>query len=122
MIWEIHKIFAQRINNIGHRCRVSLSIFYRIHFGECAKELLNLIPQSAFHNRYTIGGDIIFSKNQGIYEYKLREHKLKMPFLFEMNLLTFNAILKSFATKLSFPLRYRTAPPCSMSRHTYIPP
>uniref|UniRef100_A0A2H1VXK9 SFRICE_028522 n=1 Tax=Spodoptera frugiperda TaxID=7108 RepID=A0A2H1VXK9_SPOFR len=31
----------------------SLFVFYRIHFGECAGELHNLIPPSPFHHRTT---------------------------------------------------------------------
>ncbi|XP_038209514.1 F-box/LRR-repeat protein 6, partial [Zerene cesonia] len=38
--------------SLAHRRRVaSLSVFYRIHFGECAAELHNLIPPSPFFHR-----------------------------------------------------------------------
>ena len=43
-----------RLQSLEHRRKVaSLSVFYRIHFGECAGELHNLIPPSPFHHRTT---------------------------------------------------------------------
>lgn len=43
-----------RLQSLEHRRKVaSLSVFYRIHFGECAEELHNLIPPSPFHHRTT---------------------------------------------------------------------
>ncbi|KAF9822784.1 hypothetical protein SFRURICE_019474 [Spodoptera frugiperda] len=42
------------LQSLEHRRKVaSLSVFYRIHFGECAGELHNLIPPSPFHHRTT---------------------------------------------------------------------
>uniref|UniRef100_A0A2H1VQC3 SFRICE_024526 n=1 Tax=Spodoptera frugiperda TaxID=7108 RepID=A0A2H1VQC3_SPOFR len=43
-----------QLQSLEHRRKVaSLSVFYRIHFGECAGELHNLIPPSPFHHRTT---------------------------------------------------------------------
>ncbi|KAJ8722965.1 hypothetical protein PYW07_004145 [Mythimna separata] len=40
------------LQSLQHRRRVaSLSVFYRMHFGECAQELHELIPPSRFHHR-----------------------------------------------------------------------
>uniref|UniRef100_A0A2H1W7F5 SFRICE_013510 n=1 Tax=Spodoptera frugiperda TaxID=7108 RepID=A0A2H1W7F5_SPOFR len=43
-----------RLQSLEHRRKVaSFSVFHRIHFGECAGELHNLIPPSPFHPRTT---------------------------------------------------------------------
>ncbi|KAJ8713483.1 hypothetical protein PYW07_013853 [Mythimna separata] len=40
------------LQSLEHRRRVaSLSVFYRMHFGECARELHELIPPSPFYHR-----------------------------------------------------------------------
>ncbi|CAK1595702.1 unnamed protein product [Parnassius mnemosyne] len=40
--------------SLEHRRRIaSLSVFYRMHFGECTQELHALIPPSPFHHRTT---------------------------------------------------------------------
>ncbi|CAK1598398.1 unnamed protein product [Parnassius mnemosyne] len=42
------------LTSLDYRRKVaSLSVFYRMHFGECAQELHNLIPPSPFHHRTT---------------------------------------------------------------------
>lgn len=47
-------LVESRLQSLEHRRRVaSLSVFYRLHFGECALELHNLIPPSPFHHRTT---------------------------------------------------------------------
>ena len=47
-------LVESRLQSLEHRRRVaSLSVFYRLHFGECASELHNLIPPSPFHHRTT---------------------------------------------------------------------
>lgn len=41
-----------KLQSLDHRRRVArLSVFYRIHFGECAQELHDLIPSSTFRHR-----------------------------------------------------------------------
>lgn len=46
-----------KLQSLEHRRRVArLSVFYRIHFGECAKELHELIPPSTFRHRDTRRG------------------------------------------------------------------
>ena len=48
------KLVESKLQSLEHRRRVaSLSVFYRLHFGECATELHNLIPPSPFHHRTT---------------------------------------------------------------------
>ena len=43
-----------KLQTLEHRCRVArLLVFYRIRFGECAKELHKLIPPSTFRHRDT---------------------------------------------------------------------
>ena len=40
------------LQTLEHRCKVArLSVFYRIHFAKCAKELHDLIPQCTFRHR-----------------------------------------------------------------------
>ncbi|KAJ8703853.1 hypothetical protein PYW07_013147 [Mythimna separata] len=47
-------LVESRLQSLEHRRRVaSLSVFYRLHFEECASELHNLIPPSPFHHRTT---------------------------------------------------------------------
>lgn len=47
-------LVESKLQSLEHRRRVaSLSVFYRLHFGECASELHNLIPPSPFHHRTT---------------------------------------------------------------------
>ena len=47
-------LVASKLQSLEHRRRVaSLSVFYRLHFGECATELHELIPPSPFHHRTT---------------------------------------------------------------------
>ncbi|XP_045501382.1 uncharacterized protein LOC123698681 [Colias croceus] len=46
------KLITKSFGSLEHRRRIAcLSIFYRLHFGECASELHNLIPPSPFHYR-----------------------------------------------------------------------
>ena len=46
-----------KLQTFEHRRRVArLSVFYKIHFGECAKELHKLIPLSTFRHRDTRRG------------------------------------------------------------------
>jgi hypothetical protein len=59
-----HRLFGNdstlksKLQSLEHRRRVAcLSVFYRIHFGECAQELHNLIPPSPFHHRTTRRGE-----------------------------------------------------------------
>ena len=48
------RLVETKLLSLEHRRRVaSLSVFYRLHFGECATELHNLIPPSPFHHRTT---------------------------------------------------------------------
>ena len=48
------RLVETKLQSLEHRRRVaSLSVFYRLHFGECATELHNLIPPSPFHYRTT---------------------------------------------------------------------
>ncbi|CAH2099017.1 unnamed protein product [Euphydryas editha] len=43
-----------KLQSLDHRRRVArLSVFYRIYFGECAKELHDLIPPTTFRHRDT---------------------------------------------------------------------
>lgn len=43
-----------KLLSLEHRRKVaSLSVFYRIHFGECAMELHELVPPSPFYHRTT---------------------------------------------------------------------
>ena len=47
-------LVEKRLQSLAHRRKVAgLSVFYRMHFGECALELHNLIPPSPFHQRTT---------------------------------------------------------------------
>uniref|UniRef100_A0A2H1VCR7 SFRICE_028557 n=1 Tax=Spodoptera frugiperda TaxID=7108 RepID=A0A2H1VCR7_SPOFR len=51
---EVTEAVKTAIEKPEHRRKVaSLPVFYRIHFGECAGELHNLIPPSPFHHRTT---------------------------------------------------------------------
>lgn len=46
------QLFDSKLYSLEHRRRVaSLTVFYRLHFGECAQELHDLIPPSPFHLR-----------------------------------------------------------------------
>jgi len=46
-----------KLQSLDHRRRVArLSVFYRLHFGECAKQLFDLIPPAPFRLRGTRGG------------------------------------------------------------------
>ena len=48
------RLVVMKLRSLKHRRRVaSLSIFYRLQFGECATEIHNLIPPSPFHHRTT---------------------------------------------------------------------
>ena len=45
-------LVKSNLQSLEHRRRVaSLSVFYRLHFGECARELHDLIPPSPFYHR-----------------------------------------------------------------------
>ncbi|XP_063362860.1 uncharacterized protein LOC134651689 [Cydia amplana] len=47
-----------KLQSLDHRRRVAcLSVFYRIHSGECAQELHDLIPPSPFHHRTSRRGE-----------------------------------------------------------------
>ncbi|KAJ8731368.1 hypothetical protein PYW07_004532 [Mythimna separata] len=47
-------LVESKLQSLGHRRRVAgLSVFYRLHFGECAQELHNLIPSSPILHRTT---------------------------------------------------------------------
>ncbi|RVE46071.1 hypothetical protein evm_009295 [Chilo suppressalis] len=49
---------SANVESLDHRRRVAcLSVFYRLHFGECAEVLHNLIPPSPFHHRTTRRGE-----------------------------------------------------------------
>ncbi|XP_063378573.1 uncharacterized protein LOC134665528 [Cydia fagiglandana] len=46
------KKLTAKLQTLAHRRKVaSLSVFYRLHFGECAQELHELIPPSPFYHR-----------------------------------------------------------------------
>ncbi|CAH2088457.1 unnamed protein product [Euphydryas editha] len=48
---------SRRLQSLEHRGLVaSLCVFYRLHFGECAQELHELIPPAPFHYRTTRRG------------------------------------------------------------------
>ena len=48
------KLVKAKLQSLEHRRKVaSLSVFYKLHFGECAMELHNLIPPSPFYYRST---------------------------------------------------------------------
>lgn len=51
------ELTTQRLQSLEHRRLVaSLCVFYRLHFGECAQELHDLIPPAPFHHRTTRRG------------------------------------------------------------------
>ena len=48
------ELVYKKLHHLQHRREVaSLSVFYRIHFGECSKALFELIEPSPFHHRTT---------------------------------------------------------------------